>query len=954
MAISISGAAGFLTLAAACAALATPRIASAQALPSGDKAVDEVVVTGSRLKRRDFLSPSPISTVERSDIAAAPQATLEELLNQMPQLVPDLSRTSNNPGNGTARINLRGMGAERTLVLVNSRRQAPSGVDSAVDINNIPKALIERIEIITGGASAVYGSDALAGVVNFITKDDFTGFSVESDYGITERGDAAYRDLNVAFGRDFAYGRGNIVFHGGYFNRDDLFASERDLTRVVWREDTGNGTLFAGGSTAIPDTLIGYPTAGFADGPGLTTFNADGTPRQFQRPDDLYNYQEANYLQTPLTRHSAGIMSSYEFANGYELYFESGYTRNKAAQELAPVPVFAFSTVNTDNPILAPETRQFFDDNFLVAPDTAMFFVQRRLTELGPRQLTTERDYWRTVAGVKGEIGDGWAIDGWLSYTRSDELQLLLNDASASRFNQALLVDPETRECFEPVNGCVPLDIFGAGRISADAVDFIRMQPLTNTSKREQLVASVFVTGSPFENWSGPVDIATGIEWRGDSARFIADDALFSGDTLGFRGDAPVDANDSVSEVYAEAAIPLLQNAAAADYLGLEVGVRYSDFENSGGVWTHKLGSSWEFSDSLRLRAMYQSSVRAPNSLELFQQQFAEVSSFVAGIVAQDPCSASANPIENGHAERCIMQGLAEDQVGTFEATPFFPATIVMGGNRNLKPEKAQTLTIGAVYTPTFWPDVSVAIDYYDIEITDAIGAIDASMICFDPSNTANLFCDRIRRGPTGDVVEVSEINDNRGLISTRGIDTQLRYSADLPDSLSLSDQGAQFNINMVWTHLLEIRNQENPISASIDCTGFFGSPCAGINGTAAADRIAANFGYVSGPFSVTLASRWISGTKNFKSVGWRYFGGEEPVLAIPGIGSEHFVNLHMTYDFNDRISASAGIANLFDNEAPLMADATYSNNTDSLLYDVFGRSYNVSFSVYLGNGHRR
>ena len=198
-------------------------------------AVEEIIVTGSRVKRRDFNSPSPITTLDREAIAASPEATLEGLLNDMPQVTPDFDRISNNPSNGKAHINLRGLGPGRTLVMLNARRFAPSGVGSAVDINNIPQALIKRVEIITGGASTVYGSDALAGVVNFITRDDFEGFSVEGSYSITEKGDAAATDINIAWGTNFADGRGNVTVFGGYYDREELFASERRSTRFAWQ-----------------------------------------------------------------------------------------------------------------------------------------------------------------------------------------------------------------------------------------------------------------------------------------------------------------------------------------------------------------------------------------------------------------------------------------------------------------------------------------------------------------------------------------------------------------------------------------------------------------------------------------------------------------------------------------------------------------------------------------------
>jgi iron complex outermembrane receptor protein len=342
--------------------IATPQALLAQHIEQEEKTFEEIVVTGSRIKRRDLESPSPIATLDRAAIDASPQATLEDMLNQMPQVTPDMSRGMNNGSNGQARINLRGMGTGRTLVMLNARRVAPSGVDSSVDINNIPQVLIERVELITGGASTVYGSDALAGVVNFITRDDYQGFSLETSYGVTERGDGEYGDINIAYGTDFASGRGNVVLYGGYYDRAELFASERALSKDALFENWETGEIERGGSAATPRSTIFFPEVDWGNGPNRSTFDPDGTPREFLGPPDLYNFAEVNYIQSPLTRQSGGIMANLEIAGGYELYLESGFSRNEAAIELAPAPAFDFVLVNTDNPILTPETRQFLED----------------------------------------------------------------------------------------------------------------------------------------------------------------------------------------------------------------------------------------------------------------------------------------------------------------------------------------------------------------------------------------------------------------------------------------------------------------------------------------------------------------------------------------------------------------------------------------------------------------
>ncbi len=575
--------------------------------------LEEVIVTGSRIKRRDFSSPSPLATIDREALEATGRATLEETLNLLPQVQPDLSRTVNNGGDGTSRVNLRGIGAGRTLVLINGRRFAPSGTGSAVDLNNVPQSLIERVEIITGGASTVYGSDAIAGVVNFITRDDFRGFALDTDYSVTAESDAQTYSIDVSYGHNLPSGRGNITVYAGFYDREVLFAGERTFTRVSIENNDQTGQLFESGSSATPSGAIFVPPVDLGSGPGFVTFDANGVPGIFTPPDDFYNFQPINYLQTPLQRTTLGLLGKYEINANYELYFESGFAQNDSAQQLAEVPVFTFALVNTDNPVLSPEARQLFEENYAVEPGLAQFGFGRRLSEVGPRIIEQERDYWRTVVGVRGNLGVNWDIDAWITYTRAEEQEYYRNDASRMRLQQGLLVDPVTGECFDPTGGCVPVDVFGPGRISAEAADFLRVTNIQNNTKRTQKLAAVVVTGSLLDTWAGPVEKAFGAEWRSDEASFKADDILFSGDTLGFRGAAPVEGTESVVELFAEAVVPLAENEAWAEYLALELGARYSSYDLAGGVWTYKYGANWQVTDGLRFRGMGQRSVRAPN-----------------------------------------------------------------------------------------------------------------------------------------------------------------------------------------------------------------------------------------------------------------------------------------------------------------------------------------------------
>jgi len=934
---------------AVAAALCSP-VQAQQANTDDEAQVEEIIVTGSRLPRRDFTAVSPIATIDSETLTYAGQATLEETLNRLPQVAPALGRTSNNPGNGTSSINLRGLGSGRTLVMLNGRRLAPSGIGTAVDVNNLPQALMDRVEVITGGATTVYGSDAIAGVVNFITKDDFEGFGIDTSAYVTEEGDSNIYDINVTWGHNF--GRGNITLYGGYYDREETFLAEREFT-ASQQNDTWQGEVREGGSNTIPAGNIFSPRIDLGNGPQRTTFDENGVPLSYDPATDFYNFAPLNYLQVPLTRWSTGAFVNYEVTDHLELYAELSYANNEAAQTLAPVPAGGFFEINPDNPVLSPEAQQLFAaELFPVSATTVGMSFGRRLEELGPRIIETDNDYTRVVAGFRGEINETWDFDAWVTYTRGDEDEFFLNDASYSRMQQGLLVDPLTGECFDPSNGCVPLNLFGEGNLSQAGVDFIRYEPFLNETSRTQKLASAFVRGAPFESWAGPINMAFGVEWRDDDGDFEADDVLFTDDTLGYRARASVNGSESVWEVYTEATIPLAEGTAWAEYLGLEIGGRYSDYDNAGSVDSFKFGGEWQLPAPVRFRAMFQRSVRAPNLLEAFLEQGTEAGSFATTDGSRDPCSAANDPAGSGLREACIVTGLPADQVGVFEATAGFPTDFVFGGNPLLEPEEAETLTFGVVFDLDWLQGVQISIDYFDLEVSDTIGEIDATIACFDLANTENLFCGNIERDPVSyNVNRVYEPFVNRGVLHTEGIDTVVSVESELPAGLALFDGQADIAFDLAWTHVLENSEQETSFGTEFDCVGLFGYPCnftlSRLTDAYPEDRISTNLRYYSGDFSTVLSWRWISGTDNGVLTYGEVlgFGWADP--GVPSIDSESYVDFGLAYGFSDNVEARFTIANLTDQDPPLMANNSNGPNTDSTLYDVFGRSYTLALSLH-------
>jgi outer membrane receptor protein involved in Fe transport len=835
------------------------------------------------------------------------------------------------------------MGANRTLAMLNGRRLAPAGIGSSVDLNSLPQALIDRVEIITGGATTVYGSDAVAGVVNFKTRSDFDGFEAEVSAYVTGDGDSEVYDANLAWGHNFAE-RGNIALFGGYLERKATFTGEREFTSVQWG-DVGIGRLVQLGSLAIPAGQITFPPVDLGNGPGPITFTPDGLPVEFVFPDDLYNFQPSNYLQVPLTRKYAGMFLDYDLSPRVELYVEITHTRNEGRTSIAPVPaILGPLAINLDNPVLEPETRQVFADNlFPAGNNTVLFEFWRRLEELGPRFSETHNDYSRLAAGLRGEINDRWSYDVWITVTRGEEEELLINNASASRLRQGLLVDPLTNNCFDTSNGCVPVDPFGIGRMSPDAADFLRLAPFSNLTSRDQQLVSGYVRGTPFDTWAGPASLVVGAEWRSDSGDFFADEGLSTGDVLGASGQASVDGTERVTEVYAELLLPLAEDRAFAKYLALEAGGRLSEYDHAGSLDTWKLGGVWEPFDEVRLRAMYQRSARAPNLLEAFEEQTVNRGAIVDGING-DPCSASEDPVANGNAEKCISQGIPADQIGVFEGTLFFPVDFLGGGNPGLVPETAESWTVGAVFGgDRSW---TFSIDYFDMQIEDTIGNAAVGPVCFNPLNSDGALCDKVRRDAGNfNVFEIDGRILNLGDVQSRGIDVQGDYSLSLPSGWALNGAGADLDLSLVWTHMLNVRYQANPAVETLECVGVFGNPCGNVVGeTFPKNRLTASARYYSGRFSAQLGWRWIEGTDSGPSrypdqagVNW------DPL--IESVGSKSYLDLSLAWEFGEHFRARLNVANVLDTDPPMMANYVFSNNTDHGLYDIFGRSFQLTLA---------
>ncbi|MEE4538280.1 MAG: TonB-dependent receptor, partial [Erythrobacter sp.] len=690
-----------------------------------------IVVTGSRIARRNVDTAAPVTVVDAEEFQLAGAVNVENVINTLPQVVPGTTSFSNNPGDGTATLNLRGLGAERTLVLVNGRRWVFFDTSQVVDLNTIPNFLLESVDVVTGGASAVYGSDALGGVVNFRLKE-VEGVEVGGQYSITERGDGARFQVNGAIGSDFADGRGNVTVYGEYFNREDIFQGDRGFSEFVLFENA-NGNFVPGGSSFIPETRLVYQGDGDVTGTTFdiasnAIFDPAGNLRDYRSPADTYNYAPVNYLQLPQERYLLGGNASYEINEAIEVYGEVSYVNNRVDTELAPTPIqvntFLDIEALVDNGFISDDTaaqfRQLDDTESGDGQGDGLIDVQvnRRLEEAGGRRNLDERNAFRVVAGARGGITDYLSYDAYYLFARTRNANIQQGNASVSRFTAGV-----------NNTGPTPINIFGAGRLTPEQVDSFRIQAQNGDISTLQVMSGV-VSGTFGDFALGaaePAGFALGVERRLVDSQFLPDEFLASGDVAGFNAGLPTDGGYEVNEVFGEVVLPFETESGLR--FELNGAARYSDYslDAIGGVWTYAGGAQFQPIPDITFRGQYQRAVRAPNVDELFG---GAANNFPG---ADDPC-ATPGAASGGLRSVCLANGVPGDLLDNLGSSD--PAVVAaaqaliqpdqqiatsLGGNPNLFEETSDTYTVGVVLEPRFLPGLTVTADYFDITIEDAI-----------------------------------------------------------------------------------------------------------------------------------------------------------------------------------------------------------------------------------------
>lgn len=959
---ALLGSAMLATLAAAPAF--AQDLSSSSSAPIAEEASGDIVITGSRLiGRRDLESTSPITTVGSETLAAQGAVTLEQSLNQFPQLVPDTTGSTNQSGGaGILSVDLRSLGAVRTLVLVDGRRYMPGDVTGLTDLALIPDLMVERAEIITGGASAVYGSDAIAGAVNFVLKRNYSGLTAQYQYGETSRGDGASNKIDLMAGANLADGRGNVTASFSYTKRNEVLMGDRDFSATSFLADaTGRFQPFGSGN--IPGGLIGLNTSqiGRINGvPDLNNasgacgtantgirFGSQGEPLPFCRARDQFNYAPPNFLLRPLERYQAAMTAHYDVTDGIEAYGQFFYGKKVNAFQQAAEAVNPSSSgqqpgtvliPNADtNPLFTQVQRDFFAANrsFFDADGDGIFTltnVGRRFEEFGPRTVRYTTDAFLGTAGLRGEfaLGDNrWRWDAFYQYSRTDESQLRTNLLSRSRTTAGLDVvvldgQPVCRN--KEIPGCVPVNIFGTGTLSSAQANFLSVNSTTDSQFTREVVGGS-LSGSVFALPAGDVSTAIGFEHRREGFSITPDEIALSNDLAAVNVAPVLNAGSfKVTEFFGEVRVPLLQDLPMVRSLAVEGAARYSDYSTIGSVFTWKGALDWEVNSWARVRANYSRAIRAPNLNELFSpvQQ-----GFIGGI---DPCVRTSNPTAQ-QKQVCLTQGVPQEFIDTLEVAQSQGFYVQSGGNPSLREEVADTMTLGLVLTPM--RGLSLTVDYFDIKVKDAISQVDAQLLlnnCFQTLDAQGSACRSVTRNSSGNIVAINAPVLNIAERVVRGLDIAGNYTSRVP-ALNFWADDSRITVQAVTSFQFRDTNTPLPGVAPVECAGYYGGPCSSDAVRITPDfRAFASINYVSGPITINNQLRYIGDLE---------LSPLSPPTQSNTLGAETYWDLSVRGKVRGGFELFAGINNVLDNKPPIMGyTAGGDSNTNPQLYDVIGRQF--------------
>ena len=916
----------------------------------GDDTLEEIVITGSRIRTGRQAPSIPIDTVTADDIKLAGYQNVEEVLNNMPQFVPSRTAQTNSTADptatGAATLDLRGLGGQRTLVLVNGRRYTFFDSSQRTDINNIPSSLVERVEVVTGGASAVYGSDAIGGVVNFILKDDFEGVELRSQFNQTTEGDGDIFDLSLTLGGNFADGKGNAVVALNYLDRDPVMTTDRGYSSQVLQDgnDTnGNRVLVVSGSSFVPNgRYTGIPTdpavtagipgldaalaaAGLTGLGGLGFIPDDSgmTQRPFVSPDDRYNYLLDNFLRIPQERYSVTMLADLDVSDNATVYFEGTFSHNETTTGFASSFINQSFPVEVNNPYIGQELRdvlQILDANEVGAGANDGLYnlgINRRLVELGPRRNDDTRNAFRALVGVEGTFND-YDYNAYYSYARSDNTQIQTGNASREAWAEGILSGSGGS------GGSPILNPFGPN-ISSEGVDFLDIAT-TNTEATELDVFGATISGDLFDMPAGPFAALFGTEWRSSSAEFSPDQSLLTGDVAGFNAITPAAGEIDVWELFVEASVPLVADKSGIEALNATGAYRYSDYDLSqtGGVNTFLVGLDWQVNGNIAFGTQFQRAIRAPSVSEAFGGQR------LFPVSASDPCADPSAATDATVRALCEATGVPTAVVGDPSIQPNTEIPGLFGGNPNLTEEESDTFTLSAIFTPEAIPDLRISVDYFDIEVDDAIGVFGGSVsnvldLCYNQiQDLGSAACQAVGRNSTNGIIDtlnpVQVTNVNVGALETSGIDLQISYAMDLNFGIG---GGSELSVLFNATFLDDFNlTPIADLSTVNKCAGAFGRTCGEPK---AETKTNTSINWTSGDLTLGLRHRWSDST-TLDEV--KFGTTAATAVAVPELDGANYFDLSVGYDVNEDFAIWGGIINVFDEDPPLLGSRQVRNNT--------------------------
>ena len=896
---------------------------NAQETEEAADAVEKIEVTGSRIRRTDIEGANPVTVMSRVDIEKFGITSIGDVLQSIPAAGSAINTNNNNGGNGTTTINIRGIGSNRTLVLVNGKRWSP-GLTGSVDLNNIPASIIERIEVLKDGASAVYGSDAVAGVVNIITRQDFEGVHASGYVGQYDEGDGNKEQWDIGFGT--ANDKGNVYVNISYVEEEPTLAGDREISAVP---TFGTPEGFGGSSAPPQGRFFTFDQDGNA-------FNEQGDGNgglePWVEPSSRFNFAPFNYLSTPQERTNIYSQARYELTDNLSVNVTGFYGNRKSEQALAPTPLFigtAFGdsgfTLAANNPFNPYGVDISTDQSVLDADPNAreMFLVGRRMMEAGFRSFKQNVDQFQFNGGFEGVIEFADREFFWdANYTYADITQNQLTDGllNMNRVAQAI-GDPAN--C---TGECTPLNLFGGataigeGTITQEMLDYI-----TFTAQDEQSTSlesySANISGELIELPAGYLAFASGYEKRWQEGYDQPDAIIAAGITSG-NARQPTAGAFSVEEVYLELAVPLLSDMPGVEQLDLELATRYSDYSNFGDTTNSKVGVKWRINEDLLVRGTWSEAFRAPSLQELFRGNSDSFSPLT------DPCNggAAGNPDLPGCAGIPATYQQPNTQIRT-----------TIGGNANLKAEEAESFTYGFVYSPEAVEGLSITFDIFDIEVDNAVSTVGAQTILNACAETGVNLCSLITRGAGGNVVDLFNGATNLGGQTTSGFDYNVAYNFET--------EYGDFRINWDGTYVDERTTIViDPVTNT--ATEFNDAGLAGDRDVVPRLRTNLAVTWAYDDWTANWLVRFIGHTTEECSISDSL---DQELCSDPSeeIGGDSFNELEdmayhdvsLGYAVNDNLRITLGVNNLFDTD-PEVSYSTFANSFDPSMYEIPGQFF--------------